>query len=767
MDQTRYKQRSAKFSSAKDARAVRALANRVDRKAQRDRGILGRRNFNISDVLDDSDLSFQSHAVPETKPQPTKTYEEMQEELYQQLLVYKNDKKKKLEKEKHCRRPVFKTGGFTPEQPKFLISDDIENFAANKSENTKITPFKFMRSTTRSGDSSTSKVLKFRSGATPNMTSKGIKDTAPYKSPGVAKKRILTERGSANISASNTPKETVRKLGGIRSSWKQISNKSRAHSRMNAVTKEQMRLKAAEEELGVAALPSSPANSVTVSKPTVNTSNLFSSNCRKSFAPDDFKFGFKGLVAQIMAKAKGIMEETEDKTEKGMLIKEITKEDDESEKNENITEVNCTNETFPKEETKANHMNYTLMSNNRFNVMKENETSSKTISDKLISKIAESKSDEHYGKPNISNDMKLGESDENDVYIKEKVGPASVDVTDISKYENIENEVEYENDEVFKSHSVTNVCEDSVEMMDIDENSEIVNTPNQNHNFKHFSAHKSRRSSISSCKGSLSCTPSRRRSTHAKSCCNTGSPMSRLRPRTPCSRSTRRSIAAHTDHPQNLSFTPGRRSSTRRSIRRSLVASLKNEERAAASPIKLYSSPILTESKKTPVEDKEPCLDNTSMIKLSTTIDASVSQQQVSLNDTTHKQSSSQSKDTPINNDNKTATTEFATPLGDITGSVSHRKRGSRVSWMVECSPYITTSRGSSKKERRSVSRLNEDLTGLFDDIPTDGSPLPDYLIKSAIINATHDSSALPAADIEPVFDGKICTNLLSLLQPT
>lgn len=793
MDSNRYKQRSAKFSSSQDARMVRALTNRVDRKAQREQGRSGRRNLNISDVLDDSNLSFQS--VPEKKPDPKKTYEEMQDELYQQLIHYKNDKMKKTEKEKRHRQPVFQTGSFTPDKPKFLVGIDSDNFAFNKSENTKTTPFKFLRSTTRSGNtpggSSASKTLKFRSGATPDMASKENPNADSSKSSGAARKRILAENASLNISSSYTSKEKIRKLGSMRPSFKQ-SNKSRAQIRMDAFTKAQMRLETAEE-LGVTALPSSPA----ISEAAMDNSKQFDS--RKSFAPNDFKFGFKGLVAQIKAKAMGIMEDTENMAVKDVPIKENIYKDYKlfSKKTEFVTKEKdeCIEETCSNEETKVNPINDLEIPSEEYNVVKEkeseakrkadgyniskenefieaetseseieeeNETTSESKSDNPLSKIQES--DEEDINPNFKNYIKQGEADNG--VITNEIEPALSSEIDHSKYENEEHKIEenyvneiepvfsYETDttkneneendvNVFVPHEVTDVCEDSFEMMEVDDYSSNVNTPCHNNVMKILSAHKSRRSSFSSCKKSMSCTPSQRRSTHVKSC-NTGSPMTRLRPRTPCSRSTRCSLSAHTDLPLNISLTPGRRSSARKSIRRSLAVSLKTEERASASPIRLNTNINSSERKGKPKEN---------IIVLSTTAEESDVHKQA------NKQTSSKSKNTPVNNENKTDTLQYATPSGDITGSVSRHKVVGRVSWMVECSPYITTSRGSSNRENRRVSRINSDLTGLFDDIPTDGSPLPDYLMKASPVTTD--------AVEPPISDANICTNLLSLLQPT
>lgn len=114
------------------------------------------------------------------------------------------------------------------------------------------------------------------------------------------------------------------------------------------------------------------------------------------------------------------------------------------------------------------------------------------------------------------------------------------------------------------------------------------------------------------------------------------------------------------------------------------------------------------------------------------------------------------------------------TSLVPLTNSIKRRR--SRVSWMVECSPHITTSRGSSgskAKARRSLSGLapiKSDLDSLFDDIPIDGSPLPLKLIQDLNIASPAEAFFTPkqirakTITIGHVVDDTICSNLMSLL---
>ena len=104
-----------------------------------------------------------------------------------------------------------------------------------------------------------------------------------------------------------------------------------------------------------------------------------------------------------------------------------------------------------------------------------------------------------------------------------------------------------------------------------------------------------------------------------------------------------------------------------------------------------------------------------------------------------------------------------------LFGSTKRRRSG--VSWMVECSPHITLSRGSSgSKVRRSLSRVKTDLDGMFDDIPLDGSPLTFNFIKNLNISAHEPSpfglsiTPTPLETKDSTKDDNICTNLLSLL---
>ena len=98
----------------------------------------------------------------------------------------------------------------------------------------------------------------------------------------------------------------------------------------------------------------------------------------------------------------------------------------------------------------------------------------------------------------------------------------------------------------------------------------------------------------------------------------------------------------------------------------------------------------------------------------------------------------------------------------------SNKRRRSRVSWMIECSPYITTTRGSSSKARRSIC-TKTDLDTMFNDIPQDGSPLPLHLLQELNIKTPELSSPMSSLEIKQtpeggVKDDNICTNLMSLL---
>lgn len=78
-------------------------------------------------------------------------------------------------------------------------------------------------------------------------------------------------------------------------------------------------------------------------------------------------------------------------------------------------------------------------------------------------------------------------------------------------------------------------------------------------------------------KSSRAATPAKYLTRRSVACCFDGTvtpTVSRLRPRTPCSRSTRRSLSAHCDGPWEL-YTPGRRSSARKTPRHSVSKAAK------------------------------------------------------------------------------------------------------------------------------------------------------------------------------------------------
>ncbi|KAG0710791.1 hypothetical protein GWK47_022075 [Chionoecetes opilio] len=228
-------------------------------------------------------------------------------------------------------------------------------------------------------------------------------------------------------------------------------------------------------------------------------------------------------------------------------------------------------------------------------------------------------------------------------------------------------------------------------------------------------------------------TPAKYLTRKSVGCCFDGSvtpTVSRLRPRTPCSRTTRRSLSAHCDSPWEMHtpYTPGRRSSARKTPRKSVSKASKLKD--------LHEShenlqPVLLDGEAGGSFSHDP---------ETGTVNATEESQQPnhpeSITDVKLKVVSQIKSFSPL-----------LTP-----DNVFRREHGM---WTVETSPWVTSQR-SRKKKSHTVS----DIDGMFDDLPTDGSPLPlpTLLIPDAPVPVVTEAGG---------GEDTVCTHLLTLLQPS
>ncbi|XP_066972492.1 titin homolog isoform X2 [Macrobrachium rosenbergii] len=257
---------------------------------------------------------------------------------------------------------------------------------------------------------------------------------------------------------------------------------------------------------------------------------------------------------------------------------------------------------------------------------------------------------------------------------------------------------------------------------------------------------------------------STRRSARISACIDTTlSPvMSKLRPRTPCSRSTRRSMNAHTDFMIDQIATPRVQKSLRRSTRRS-VKRLRSDAKDVVVPLFFDDSELGDPDMKS--QELVPEVPESSIVLEEDIIEEEAEVKTVS---------PSVDVKSPIPETFEVMQTPKAENM--VTPCSSRRK--GKVSWMVHESPYINTEKRSGNSKRSGVP---SDIISLFDDVPTDGSPLPAHL--TPLINQCRSdqgqSPILPEkkAPISFSFDQdqvtsdspeeQTCSNLLDLLKPS
>ncbi|KAK7069116.1 hypothetical protein SK128_001161 [Halocaridina rubra] len=732
----RYKERGLQFGSAENSRALRAVESQAGRKARRDALFSRRRNDRVDVSLDCKDSKrFQKATLANVSVAafPKKSERELAIQRYKDLLRWKEEKKKRMVNEKRKRKPSFKTGLFQPNQPKFLISDDVK--FEHSTENTPAkTPFKYLqRSTSKYGitpGTSIRKIPKFCTGVTPSTSS--LVEVPKYK----LRTTPTASLGRAGILnwRSNAQKEN---LPDLSNNCQKIDKKSltrmKSRTTQNVEMKRTLRGRSTRlqdntldcEELGVKAFPKTPK--VIRQK----TKKALPSIEGVSFAPDNFAFTFTKDASHDDPSTENQDVSENEKYEPGDHM-ELKEEE----------AVNSSENTPYAIEDKANEGEHNLNEVERIDSVSDEE------SEKLASICSQA---EECSLPGDSeNDLSL-RLDEVDEVIGTQTNKDTIEIDESNKSKNLDVQME-----------IDNISEDDHSDMTYEKAATNVS----------FAL----KSSVTEKKESPK--PVHRRSTRrsVKLTETTLTPMmSRLRPRTPCSRSTRRSLSAHCDYIPDFACTPSLSVSTRRRSRRSANVSLRSMN-VKESPIPLTFD---EEIKTNVINEASEISESNSNTAINIETVEEISEDQPEESNATQPVFLSPNECSIIASRLDTATPEQGSSkktakFDDYVTPSSSRRRG-HVSWMVEDSPYVN----SLNRSKNRHSGVPQDIIGLFDDIPTDGSPLPAHLtpllelgrqiqksISPALPVCEGDSSSSKDENIVPSED-QTCTNLLALLEPT
>ncbi|XP_050733988.1 uncharacterized protein LOC127007270 [Eriocheir sinensis] len=688
----RYKKRGLKFNNNLDSRALRAVHNQQRQRNKRDDVLKTRRQIDdIQDSPQVADLPKKRNAVDRQAELYQKGLER-----YQNLLKWKEMKKKQLEKEKKRRMPSFKTGVYHPSPPKFLVSED-------QHESSK-TPHASLKKKAMTPGASLRKVPVFHLGGTPATSLLRVPQFHTGLTPKVSTKNQASMVIKQDKQENRGP--FLRAHGALKNGTRPGGKRGAARG----CTTHSRKL-GDQEDLGVKPLPLTPR--VTSSQRKAEKSTL-PSQTLPSFAPADFAFNFEApqtseakrtehlssgcIDDPISSQALEVSLDHSDARKEDMAIsKEVSpmkecpsilqKNDDGdiSETGDCETQSVYKNDLFPQEDNIVCTSDTTENENSPHKEAFGPDTSK--TSENEIQPDPVTLSDEL---PGDSKHQEKSEPENNlEMLIDEKIDEEPAASEEKSGYDQVKPEDE--------SSNLSNMNTYALEVLDEDDS-------------------RPKRKRLS--------TPAKRVTRRSAACCLDGTMtplLSRLRPRTPCSRSTRRSLSAHCDMPIEL-CTPARRS-TKKTPRRSVSKSAKRQvlyEADIGSPFPVPLDGGINDAGRLARDNEDRMMDakNTSEPQLHPQLTPGIS-----LNDPSLKESSS----------------PLMTPE-----NILRREQGL---WTVETSPWVNLQRSKKKKFRVS------DLQGAFDDIPVDGSPVSQPVIPSGLGTSLGEDTT--------------CTNLLSLLQPS
>ncbi|XP_069988015.1 enolase-phosphatase E1 isoform X2 [Penaeus vannamei] len=809
MDQQRYKRRGLQFTSATDSRALRAIQHRESQRSRRENAITQRRQIgSLEDSVDEGrpqrNMSF---SILEEMPKK-KSLEELGRERYQQLLKWKEEKRKRLEKERKVRKPSFKTGIFQPDTPKYLVSmDDGELSQTLNKTPGRPTPFKFLvRSSKKSGETpgtSAQKPLRFCTGVTPGVSTYR---RLPTFGMGTTPDQSLQRAGRQN-SEVGSAKPAHRTRAALKASRKE-RNEIAARKGPLRGRPSKLRSKQTEaEELGVKPLPRTPQalQRPRFSKAITHVADTRDAQEPSSFAPSDFTFEFNVQRALSLIRSCTENDASEDHNEPSPPKRRRSRRSSQYSKKEEDVQNPQQEEITKGSPQSLPHVECVSQQESD-----DSSTGTYVVGDQCI---ADSETLQQSGCESADGDVEADLQEELEASVAEEEEEAQEEqkaeepmseeetqdqIPPGDDVDSSRNTVEAEEPQV--KEALTLEAEENVEgeckTMEEEDCALEDNEPLSLHLSSEKTTHTRRKSKAK--------TPARRSTRRSIACCGEGitPTLSRLRPRTPCSRSTRRSLSAHCDSPVERVYTPLRQaSSRRRSTRRSVGSALKlkNISEAPITDIPKFSLPcesnaegedreiLEEEGVMEPLENlTEVCGEDDAMAEstdaTATKVTAAEDKPEFA---TPNQVAFKKSQKTPSSE----KASELATPIQVATGMSqttpsekatdslidatprSHGRR-SKVSWMVEGSPWINTARRSSQKKRRSG--VPPDILSLFHDIPTDGSPLPAHLTPEGMRTKDLGASPVTAVYNSPmgagnasVLEDQTCTNLLALLEPT
>ncbi|XP_064119241.1 titin homolog isoform X2 [Macrobrachium nipponense] len=753
-----------------------------------------------------------------TSDYPNKSIREHELQRYEQLLKWREERRKKLNIEKRTRKPSFKTGVFQPDQPKFLVSDDVKQPDSKISTPAKPPPFKYLqRSSTKYGftpGASSKKVHRLCAGVTPTTSIAKVPKfnlrTTPNQSLGraaILQTKAVDQKENLNSNIMTSSRKTEDKSHIQRKNrsvhgmdLKRVLRNKSTRKRIVSMDTEDLGVKALpatpdstelqrNRRSGVKALPATPV-SIEIQrsrrsgvKPLPATPvNIDIRRSRRSFvrlqpevagdahssesvsfAPENFDFNFVATLKDGEPAAGNVAPALTFEEKVATSRKEISRSSTDMSVNNSFSDdPTSTNESVSKVNENITNCEVEEMYN-------EVPTSGRELpEEKDISEIGEKDKT-----PDCEKSYKMFIDEE--ALKDETDGTGELKVVERNIEMKHENELENENvleaakkvEEYIPAEIVQNNYVQQEETVSLKSDLEVDHDiENSKENKGIADCNKDLLNPDDICNLSLVAkTPmsalrrSTRRSARISGCIDTTlSPvMSKLRPRTPCSRSTRRSMNAHTDFMIDQIATPRVQKSLRKSSRRSIKRLRSEDAKDLVVPLVFDDSELGDSDMKS-----QELVPESSIVLEEDIIEEEAEVKTVS---------PSVNVKSPIPETIEVMQTPKAENM--VTPRSSRRK--GKVSWMVHESPYINTEKRSGNSKRSGVP---SDIISLFDDVPTDGSPLPAHL--TPLINKCRSdqgqSPILPEAPISfSIDEGQVtdspeeqtCSNLLDLLKPS
>ncbi|KAL7636070.1 UNVERIFIED_CONTAM: hypothetical protein RMT77_013889 [Armadillidium vulgare] len=716
----RYKSGESKFMSMEHSRQLRALKKRQEQKQSRD-VILKKMRGATSDTpqTKPGQCSQPESQAPSAKKLSKNELKELGIKRYHEMLKWKEEKRKLLEKEKRARKPTFKTGVVQPDKPQYLQDVYVDKKAQT-------TPFKF-------------NVLS-RDSAKKSFISSVSKENSNIF--GRSSMKALSFHTGVTPQTSGAASFVCKIVGGRRAN----------------------RVFRPPPEFGITPLPKTP--SVATVRPLPKTPipvapsrsfNILKES--KSFAPNTFNFQAPEGLRRYTIKQPSTLhsaynspskkEELEFAEEVGLQILENDRSEEEEESSEN-------NEF----ERSSLRDTYLIDNNNKDETKPENEgLDSENVSD-LEENLPIGEEDDdmkHAGEieqaeEKLKENEKTFEEVEIDSNLREKIDEQEVKIEseqmdlsgeDLDKkvmVQDVKCDLSGFEEEINPSTPPTlPVKEENEKLVEHSENNENLSELNDyqpeikkdNHEIREY---------LEDDKETIKKKPINIKSSkkkRSKSLSKFTPPLSKLRPRTPCSRSTRRSLLAHCNTPcdHNPITTP---LSRRRKSKKSLTLNAKTDlVSEPAENFVIKNIPEVNSVDKTPTLSAEDDIPNSTLLS-EERINELENSPWITRSRGSHSSNSSKRKSvfkTKIEGELKIRFGELekCSWISKSRGSSKSLKRNKSFSdpsvkrtRQLESSPWVTVVRGSSslskKWKRKSI--LERDSPVQVKDLVSDvGSP--------------------------------------------